>query len=64
MQLNAIATNVIFEVVSIDIFNIVYYLSSAQNICLMLEELHSDRSHVHEQKCSVSKQALNWLMTT
>ena len=54
LELNAIATNVIFEVVSTDIFNIVYCLSSAQKH-LPHARRDSDRNHVHEQKCSVSK---------
>jgi hypothetical protein len=50
IHLNARAKNCLYESFSMDIFNQVFTLKTANEICLKLHELYDGTSNVHEQK--------------
>jgi hypothetical protein len=50
IHLNARAKNCLYESLSMDIFNQVFTLKTANEIWLKLHELHDDTSNVREQK--------------
>jgi hypothetical protein len=50
IHLNAWAKKCLYESLSIEIFNQVFTLKTANKISLKLHELHDDISNVHEQK--------------
>jgi hypothetical protein len=50
IHLNARAKNYLYESLSINIFNKVFTLKTANEIWLKLHELHDGTSNVHEQK--------------
>jgi hypothetical protein len=50
IQLNARAKNCLYESLSMDIFNQVFTLKTANEIWVKLHELHDGTSNVHEQK--------------
>jgi hypothetical protein len=50
IHLNGRAKNCLYECLSMDIFNQVFTLKTANEIWLKLHELHDDTSYVREQK--------------
>jgi hypothetical protein len=53
IHLNARAKNCLYESLSMDVFNQVFKLKTANEIWLKLHELHDDTSNVREQKYSL-----------
>jgi hypothetical protein len=50
IHLNARAKNLLYESLSMEIFNHVFIMKTANEIWLKLHELHDDTSNVREQK--------------